>query len=260
MDKLQTKGKTSQNLWWCLLYPCSIRERKKLDKKAEVGILVGYSFVTKGYRVYNVSSHKIIFNRDVKIDEDRIWNWENDEVTPVEVVHQFVEPPIHTQSSQCEVQEDSVNEEPDEEDNGEENYDMPPRGFRSLEDIYARCNLATLEPNNCYEALQSDAWKNTMEEEPRMIEKNNTWAIVTQPVGKKIIGVKWVFKLKLNVDGTMNRHKARLDMERYSQEAREDFFDSFALVARLDTIRLLLLTKAGLFIIWMLNQLFSMDT
>ena len=61
------------------------------------------------------------------------------------------------------------------------------RGFRSLEGIYARCNVATHEPNTYYEALQSEAWRNAMEEELRMIEKNNTWIPVNKPIGKKII-------------------------------------------------------------------------
>lgn len=73
-----------------------------------------------------------------------------------------------------------------------------------------------------------------------MIEKNNTWILVDKPVEKKIIGVKWVFKLKLNGDGSVNKHKARFGVKGYSQEAGIDFFDTFALVARLDTIQLLL--------------------
>ena len=203
--------------------------------------------MTKGNRIYNVFSHKIIVSRDVRIDEDQAWNWENDEATSVEAEHQFVEHPIHTQgvqNVQDEVHEDTVNEEPEEENGEEDNDEVPPRGFRSLEDIYAHCNLASLEPENYFEALKSDAWRHAMEEELQMIEKSDTWMLVTQPVGKKVIGVKWVFKLKLNANGTVNKHKARLVVKGYSQEAGVDFFETFAPVARLDTIRLLLAIAA----------------
>ena len=49
-----------------------------------------------------------------------------------------------------------------------------------------------------------------MEEEIKMIEKNNTWELVNRPHGKDIIGVKWVYKTKLNPDGTIQKHKTRL--------------------------------------------------
>ena len=49
-----------------------------------------------------------------------------------------------------------------------------------------------------------------MNEELHMIEKNKTWKLVDRPQDRKDIGVKWVFKTKLNVDGSINKHKARL--------------------------------------------------
>ncbi|XP_039141940.1 uncharacterized mitochondrial protein AtMg00820-like [Dioscorea cayenensis subsp. rotundata] len=104
--------------------------------------------------------------------------------------------------------------------------------------------MATLEPTTCFEALMSEAGKNAMEEELRMIEKNNTWVLVDKPIGKKVFGVKWVFKLKMNADGSLNKHKARLVVKGYSQEIEVDVFDTFAPVARLDTIRLLLAIAA----------------
>jgi len=49
-----------------------------------------------------------------------------------------------------------------------------------------------------------------MEEEVKMIEKNNTWELVNCPQGKDIIGVKWEYKTKFNPNGTIQKHKARL--------------------------------------------------
>ena len=60
------------------------------------------------------------------------------------------------------------------------------------------------------------------------------------PNHKKAIRVKWVYRIKLNPDGSVDKHKARLVVKGYAQIFGVDFSETFALVARLDTIRLLL--------------------
>ena len=56
----------------------------------------------------------------------------------------------------------------------------------------------------------------------------------------KVIGVKWVYRTKLNPNGSINKHKAKLVVKGYSQPLGIDFSDTFALVARHETIRLIL--------------------
>ena len=77
-----------------------------------------------------------------------------------------------------------------------------------------------------------------------MIEKNQTWELVDRPEHKKAIGVKWVYRTKLNPNGSVNMHKVRLIVKGYAQMFGVDFFDTFAPVARLDTIRMLLALAA----------------
>ena len=59
-----------------------------------------------------------------------------------------------------------------------------------------------------------------------------------KPKNKKVIGVKWVYRIKFYSDGFVNKLKARLVVKGYSQRYGVNFTDTFALVARYDTIRL----------------------
>ena len=79
-----------------------------------------------------------------------------------------------------------------------------------------------------------------------MIEKNNTWQLVDRPKARNVIGVKWIFMTKLNPNGSIYKHKARLVVKGYSQQACIDYGDTFAPVARHETIRLLLALVAKL--------------
>ena len=75
--------------------------------------------------------------------------------------------------------------------------DFPIRGTRSLTEVYERCNAAMIEPANFREAAKSEVWRNAMQEEINMIEKNRTWDLVDIPTTRTVIQVKWIFKRKL---------------------------------------------------------------
>ncbi|CAL5401670.1 unnamed protein product [Camellia sinensis] len=127
----------------------------------------------------------------------------------------------------------------------EDNVDDPPvRGTRLLFDIYQRCNVAVTKPVGFEEAKNDQKWIEAMKEEMRMKEKNHTWELMEKPQNRKIIGVKWVFSTKLNANGSINKYKARLVVKGYAQIYGVDFSETFAPVARLDTIRLLLAIAA----------------
>ena len=115
---------------------------------------------------------------------------------------------------------------------------------RSLSDVYERSNVAVFEPAEFEEVEKDDKWIEAMKEELRMIEKNDTWELVDRPQHRKVIGVKWVYRTKLNADGSVNKYKARLVVKGYSQVFGVDFSETFAPVARLDTIRMLLALTA----------------
>ncbi|GKB11341.1 zinc finger, CCHC-type containing protein [Tanacetum coccineum] len=69
---------------------------------------------------------------------------------------------------------------------------------------------------------------------------NNTGVLADHPPGCKPLGCKWIFKTKQKVDGTSEKFKARLVIQGFRQKSRIDYFDTYALVARISTIRLLI--------------------
>jgi len=84
-----------------------------------------------------------------------------------------------------------------------------------------------------------------MNAEIEAIERNKTWDLTILPEGVKTIGVKWVFKIKLNPDGSICKHKARLVVKGNAQQYGVDYQETFASVARYDTIRLLIALAAS---------------
>ena len=118
--------------------------------------------------------------------------------------------------------------------------DVLERGTRLIFGIYDRCNIVACEPTDYEETKKNQIWVTAMREEPSMIKKNQTWHLVERPKDRNVIGVKWVYRTKLNVDGSINKHKARLIVKGYAQVFGVDYSETFAPVVRLDIIRLLL--------------------
>ncbi|XP_072072112.1 uncharacterized protein [Arachis hypogaea] len=100
--------------------------------------------------------------------------------------------------------------------------------------------LSKIEPQNIQEALADPSWVLAMKEELQQFEKNQVWSLVPYPNGKKVTGTKWIFRNKLGEDGSIVRNKARLVAQGYDQEEGIAFDESFAPVARMEAIRLLL--------------------
>ena len=85
------------------------------------------------------------------------------------------------------------------------------------------------------------------------MESNQTWEIVLLPKNKIVVGCKWVFKIKYNAYGTVERYKARLVAKGYTQTAGIEYLETFSPVAKMTTIRLLL--SLGSIYNWELKQL-----
>jgi Reverse transcriptase (RNA-dependent DNA polymerase) len=97
-----------------------------------------------------------------------------------------------------------------------------------------------MEPTNFSETNQSPTWCKAMNEELKALEKNDTWDIINLPKNKKLVGCKWVYKIKYNCDGTIERYKARLVAKGFTQTYGIDYQETFAPVAKINTVRILL--------------------
>jgi hypothetical protein len=102
--------------------------------------------------------------------------------------------------------------------------------------------VSHIEPQKVYEALEDDDWLVAMQEELNNFERNQVWELVERPRDKNvnIIGTKWVFKNKQDANGIVIRNKARLVAQGYSQVEGIDFGETYAPVARLESIRILI--------------------
>jgi hypothetical protein len=100
------------------------------------------------------------------------------------------------------------------------------------------------EPASLDEALKQNCWRKAIAEELAAIEENKTWSLTTLPADRHAIGLKWVFKVKRDEQGAVVRHKARLVVKGYAQKQGIDFEEVYALVARMEAIRVLLALAA----------------
>ena len=108
-------------------------------------------------------------------------------------------------------------------------------------------------PRDIYEALEDPSWKRAVMEEINALEKNGTWEVVNLPKNHKIVGCKWVFTIKQKADGSIERYKARLVAKGFTQTHGIDYEETFAPVAKLNSIRVLFSLAA--FFDWTLHQL-----
>ena len=220
----------------------------KFDPKSDEGIFVGYSTRSKAYRVLNKRTHVIEESLHVKFneaspipvacDDDDISTafHKNVIISDTNNTNEVVEVPASVAGiPKAFVQ---VPHHPHEQviGNIEEGVKT-----RSRAERFAHCAFVSqLEPKNAKEACVDDAWIMAMQEELQQFERSKVWELVPRPKNQQVIGTKWVFKNKKDEESIVVRNKARLVAQGYRQEEGIDFDESFAPVARLESIRLLL--------------------
>lgn len=92
-----------------------------------------------------------------------------------------------------------------------------------------------------------------MTEEYQALLKQGTWVLVHPSSDKRVLGSKWIFKLKRDLEGRVVRHKARLVANGYHQKPGLDFEDTFSPVIKMTTVRLII--SLALHFTWPVHQL-----
>ncbi|KAH9669465.1 retrovirus-related pol polyprotein from transposon RE1 [Citrus sinensis] len=111
----------------------------------------------------------------------------------------------------------------------------------------------TIEPKHFKTAIRQPHWRTAMLEELDALHQNNTWSLVPRPVNTNIVGSKWVYRTKFKEDGSIDKYKARLVAQGYTQIPGLDFEETFSPVIKPTTIRLIF--SLAVTLNWTMRQL-----
>jgi transposase InsO family protein len=242
--------------------------RRKLDPTGERGVMIGYQPGSKAYRIL-LPSGKVLISRHVVFDEavpgaqgsaaaglpstslDLDTEEEEEHLVEAENFEHLVEaedfhdandnlpssaPPSAPASP---VRAPSPVLEEQEERRYPQRERAPPKEYWRA----ALANAAGDEPKTHNEALsspQAEQWRKAMDDEMASLLANKTWTLEEIPDGVKPIPVRWVFKVKRDSKGNVERYKARLVAKGFKQQEGVDYNEVFAPVSKHTTLRTLL--------------------
>eukprot|EP00794_Sanderia_malayensis_P007838 gene7838-biopygen6374 len=230
------------------------QKRNKLQKKSEKCVFVGYPEDSKGYKFYNADKKMMLRSRDVIFFEDSFEHKQSERIDQMEYFDFYL--PANDVSD-VEIAE-NVPDQPDQLDQPDiqprrsqrtakppERLGAPMTGdwWNHVDSPTASIALQNEEPVSIEEALSgpdASKWKNAADSEYESLIKNGTWKLVDLPDDKNVVGCKWIFKKKRNADGSINRYKARLVAQGYSQKEGLDYEETFSPVAKYSSIRTVL--------------------
>lgn len=241
-------------IFGCIAYAHTPDEkRKKLDDKSEKCIFLGVSDSSKAYKLFNPLTKKIVTSRDVVFDEETTWDWNEQQSQQIlhdeeeEKLPALVVPESSSDTTQIIDENSQSSAEINEELESAGRVRKRPAWMDDYEvtgPITYYVLFADCDPKEFESAIKEGRWRLAMDDEIESIEKNDTWVLCDLPEGHKTIGVKWVYKTKLNKDGGVEKYKTRLVAKGYTQQFGVDYTEVFSPVARHDTIRLVVALAA----------------
>ncbi len=266
-------------VWGCESFVKIQKPKSKLHARSKKMLFMGYDGEYSGYRFWDgnriIMSRDAIFNENENntdnslhqksqskecndVDYLRIFDFENDNQSNnsfnnEEIINDEINNPV-TEENDENVTE--LIDQPDPIENSEEKQVKLRRSSRirnmpeSLENYVINksskraINLnAIAEPQSWKEAIdsnESDNWKQAMQEDFNTLTSMQTWKLVDKPPDANVLTCKWVFKKKLNPDGSTNKYKARLVAKGFKQKYGVDYKELFSPVVKYNTIRIML--------------------
>jgi len=263
----------------CLSYATIVHPKHKFDSRASRCVFVGYPSNHKGYKLFDLETHNFIISRDVIFHETVFpFQQQTQPSFPPSVLpnlaldlpssyphvpntetHNRPEPDIDPSTILAPAPLTRRSERTKHPPTWHKDYVVdsqanastsstryPLQNFLSYSRFSAAQNTffanvsGIKEPTTYAQALLDPNWQQAMQTELKALQQNNTWTIVPLPAGKKLIGCKWVFKIKYRSDGSIKRYKARLVAKGYTQVEGIDYRETFSPTAKLTTLRCLI--------------------
>ena len=213
--------------------------RKILDKKAEKFTFVRYSEETKGFRLLDIKTGTVKISRDVIFNDSAMQNTQDQEKVNKEVKinipnvlteteeetedHITIEDDFSDRESNIGIEDNTENNEENLQENNMRRSDRNTKGVPPSRFMAGLNSILQTEeePRSFKEAMQSSnkaKWRLATEEEMTSLKKKGTWKLIEPPEKAKIIGRKWVFKLKKTAEGAVSKYEARLVAQGFSQK------------------------------------------
>ncbi|GJR59018.1 retrovirus-related pol polyprotein from transposon TNT 1-94 [Tanacetum coccineum] len=234
----------------------------RFDPKSYEGVFLGYSQNSKAYIILNKHNRKIEESLNVIFDEtpppsktSPLVDDDLDEEEAIKVAEKkILENDIEDETLEIDKVVNIKESRNHPLENVIGNFNQITLRSQAQNQSNFFCFISTIELKNVNEALTEESWIIVMQEELNQFIANDVWELVPQPRNMTIIRTKWVFRNKLDENGIVSRNKARLVAQGYNQQEGIDYDETYAPVARLESIRILLAYACALDF-----KLFQMD-
>nr|GEY18067.1 retrovirus-related Pol polyprotein from transposon TNT 1-94 [Tanacetum cinerariifolium] len=209
------------HVFGALCYPTNDSENlRKLQPKADIGIFIGYAPTKKAFQIYNRRTRRII--KTIHVDFDELTAMASEQSSSGPALHEMTPTPISSGLVQNPTSPTSVD------------HPAPEVITLIAEVVASELAASTGSPSSI--TVDQDAPSPKLNE----FERLEVWELVPRPDKVMVITFKWIYKVKLDELGGILKNKAQLVARGYRQEEGIDFEESFALVARLEAIRIFL--------------------
>ncbi|GJU63555.1 retrovirus-related pol polyprotein from transposon TNT 1-94 [Tanacetum coccineum] len=264
MSRTMLNEQSLPQKFWC--NACFILNTKdyltKFDPKSYEGVFLGYSQNSKAYIILNKHTRKVKESLNVTFDEtpppSKTSPLVDDDLDEEEAIKVTEKKNLENDIEGETLEIDEIVNIKESRNHPLENVigNLNQRTLRSQAQNQSNffCFISAIEPKNVNKALTDDSWIVAMQEELNQFIANDVWELVSQPRNMTIIGTKWVFRNKLDENGIVSRNKARLVAQGYNQQEGINYDETYAPVARLESIRILLAYACALDF-----KLFQMD-